>query len=307
MKLSLLLFAALTTAFAGSSDQHKEDFHFTYTLVNGRLDVSGFNGSIEVTGWDTNTIEITGQKYAETPDQLRMVQVESTQEGNLVRVKATRPSGSNNGWNRCNCGARFVIKAPRHTELPGLKSSNGSIKVQDMDGAADIVTSNGAVRLARMRGAKISVRTSNGAIDLQSIEGSVTANTSNGGITVDAVKGSLNASTSNGGIRGRLSDTTTSDPIRLSTSNGPIDVRIDMLRNNDVIASTSNGSLTIRIPEGAGLRISATTSSHESITTDMPIQVRGTLSKHRLEGTVGSGGPLVQLSTSNGQIRIMRQ
>ena len=75
-------------------------------------------------------------------------------------------------------------------------------------------------------------------------------------------------------------------PIRLSTSNGTIDVRLQMPRNNDVIASTSNSSITIPMPANAGARIVAQTSSHESISTDFDVQVHGTPSKGRIDGTI---------------------
>ena len=36
------------------------------------------------------------------------------------------------------------------------------------------------------------------------------------------------------------------------------------------------------------------------------LQVHGLLSKHNIEGTIGSGGPSLQLTTSNGGIRILK-
>jgi hypothetical protein len=36
------------------------------------------------------------------------------------------------------------------------------------------------------------------------------------------------------------------------------------------------------------------------------MRTRGEFSKHHLEGTLGTGGPLIDLSTSNGSIRILR-
>ena len=34
--------------------------------------------------------------------------------------------------------------------------------------------------------------------------------------------------------------------------------------------------------------------------------LRGEIGKHHMEGSIGNGGPLIDLSTSNGQIRIMK-
>jgi len=36
------------------------------------------------------------------------------------------------------------------------------------------------------------------------------------------------------------------------------------------------------------------------------MRLRGEISKHNIEGSIGSGGPLIDLSTSNGSIRILK-
>ena len=174
-----------------------------------------------------------------------------------------------------------------------------------MEGLTDLTTSNGSIRLRNIRG-RVEARTSNGAVDVQSVDAGVNISTSNGSVTIDNVRGSLRASTTNGAIRGTLVDSAPNDPIKLTTSNGSIDIRLQMPRNNDVTASTSNGSVTVRMPPNAGARLTATTSSHESISTDFDVQVHGMLTKNRIEGTIGSGGPQLQLSTSNGAIRILK-
>ena len=39
---------------------------------------------------------------------------------------------------------------------------------------------------------------------------------------------------------------------------------------------------------------------------DFEMRLRGEISKHNIEGSIGSGGPLIDLSTSNGSIRILK-
>ncbi len=301
MKLALTFLAA-TAIYAGDSSRYKEDFHYAFQQgPGGRLDLENFNGSVEILGWDQNTVDVSGTKYAEDETMLRAMRIDATQSGNNVQVRTFRPEPR-----RWNGGARYLIRVPRRTELSRIQSSNGSLRIEDIEGqAADLITSNGGIRIRNIKG-RVDAKTSNGTVDIQTAEGALTLRTSNGSVTVDNVRGSLNASTSNGAIRGTLVDTAANDPIKLTTSNGGIDVRIQMPRNNDVIASTSNGGITIRMPSNAGGRLNATTSSHESISSDFDIQVRGMLSKNRIEGTLGTGGPLLQLSTSNGGIRILK-
>lgn len=279
---------AIALAFglvAFSEDRVREDFRYTFTLMNGAVDVSSFNGSIEITGTATQTVEVTGYKTAANADELRKVQVQVVQEGSVIRARGIKSSEKD--W-RCNCGVKFVLRVPRNTALQSIRTSNGSIRVDNIEGRADLKTSNGAVNVTNVKG-KVDVRTSNGAIQLDSVAGVVTAETSNGA------------------IRGRITDTVSSEPLRMITSNGAIEIRIESQHNNDVTASTSNGSITVRMPEAANARINASTSNHESVTTDFPVTVRGTISKNKLEGSVGTGnGPLLQMTTSNGTIRLLR-
>lgn len=300
-----LLWALATVAlFAADSNRHKEDFRYNFTLMNGRIDLNSFNGSVEIIGTDTNTVEVTGHKHASEQSDLGRIQVEAVQEGNAVRIRATRPTEPN--W-KCNCGVTFTIRTPRRTELSMVRSSNGGIRVEGIEGPVNLHTSNGGLKLSQVKG-RIDAKTSNGGIDLNSVEGSVSVTSSNGAITVDNVRGSLKANTSNGAIRGRIVDTVGGEPIQMSSSNGTIDLRIDSMHSNDITATTSNGGVTLRMPDASNARIVAQTSHHESVTTDFPIQVRGTLSKNRLEGSIGSGsGPQVKVETSNGPIRILRQ
>ncbi|MCC6366797.1 MAG: hypothetical protein IT165_25025, partial [Bryobacterales bacterium] len=52
-------------------------------------------------------------------------------------------------------------------------------------------------------------------------------------------------------------------------------------------------------------RLKAST-SNSSINSEFDLTVHGSLSKNRLDGTIGSGGPLINLSSSNGAIRIQK-
>ena len=73
-----------------------------------------------------------------------------------------------------------------------------------------------------------------------------------------------------------------------------------------VHASTSNSSITVRMPSSANATLRAHT-SNSSIHSDFDVNVHsGMISKHRLEGNIGSGGPLLDLGTSNGGIKILR-
>ena len=301
MRTLLLAVCSAALAIAASSNRYKEDFHSSYPQsAGGRLSLENFNGSVEVTGWDQNTVDISGTKYAETPELLQAVRIEASSSGNGVDVRTSRPD-----HRRGNAGATYVIRVPRRTELQSIHSSNGSIRISDIEGIAVLKTSNGSVHLSRIRG-RVDAASSNGGIDVNGVDGSMALHTSNGGVRGQDVRGALDARTSNGSIRFRLRETEPGQPIKAATSNGGIELDVEHPRNNDVIASTTNGGITVRVPEITNATVSAHTSSHDSIHSDFGIMTRGELSKHHIEGTIGGGGPKLELTTSNGNIRLLK-
>ena len=258
----------------GDSHRYQDNFNHSYQLKpGGRLSVENFNGAVEVFGWDKDTVEVSGTKYANSEDLLRSIRVDIQATPDAVRIRTEKPAM------RGNYGARFTIHVPRKCELERIGSSNGSIRVEDVDATARLRTSNGSVRASRL-GGSLDAQTTNGSIEIREISGSSIVRTSNGAIRAEDLRGSVQASTSNGGITVALDE--------------PRDVR----------ASTTNGAITVRMPESAGAQLQAST-SNSSISSDF--DVRGRITKHRVNGTIGSGGPLLDLETSNGSIRLLKR
>jgi DUF4097 and DUF4098 domain-containing protein YvlB len=284
----------------GGSERFTEDFHYSYPLQpGGRLSVENANGSIEISGWDQNTVDVSGTKYARTPELRDALRIEIEHTVDSIYIRTVRPSNR-----RGNMGAKYIIKVPRRTQLERIASSNGAIHATDLEGAARLKTSNGAVRAENLQGT-LDAQTSNGAIDVQNLGGSASLHTTNGRVHAEEVHGSLEADTSNGGIHVHLAKPDPGRPIKLETSNGPIELTLETLNQNEIRASTSNGGITLHLPGGTGANLNADT-SNSSITTEFEVATQGTLNKHHLEGKIGTGGPTIELSTSNGSIRVLK-
>jgi putative adhesin len=301
MKKLFVLVCASVLAFAADSGRYREDFHYSYPqTAGGTLNVDNFNGSVEVTGWDQDTVDISGTKYAASEDTLHALKIEVSSAGNAVHVKTVRPSTH---WG--NLGAKYTIRVPRRTTLENVGSSNGSIRVEDVEGDARLATSNGSVHLARIRG-NVDAHSSNGSVEVNDVSGRMSFHTSNGSVHAENAHGAFQAETSNGGVHVHLTDSDGGNAIQVSSSNGPIDLELDRPGSSDVVAHTSNGSVTVRMPEGARAAVHASTSSRGSVHSDFEILTRGELSRSRIEGTIGGGGPKLDLTTSNGNIRLVK-
>jgi hypothetical protein len=282
----------------GGFERYQEDFHYSHPLkAGGRLSVEGFNGSIEVSPWDQDTVDITGTKYARSPEDTATIRIDIDHTPDAVSVRAVRPS-----MRHGNYGVRYAIKVPRKVVLDRLATSNGSIRVADTSGPARLKTSNGHIDVQRLLGA-LSAETSNSSIEALDIDGSVDLHTSNGHIRVEGLRGSLDATTSNSSIRARIEQA--GESVRAQSSNGNIDLSLPSNANCPVRAHTSNSSITVHMPGEVNARLTADT-SNSSITSDFELRMRGEFNKHHLEGTIGNGGSLIELSTSNGGIHILR-
>ena len=282
----------------GGFERYHEDFHYSYPLkAGGRLSVDGFNGSVEVSVWGQETVDISGAKYARTQEDTRDLKIEIDHNANSVSIRAIRPS-----MRHGNYGAKFAIKVPRGVVLDHLATSNGAIRTEDGAGPAWMKTSNGHVEVRRLKGA-LNAETSNGPVELEDIDGAAEVHTSNGHIRAEGVRGALEATTSNSSIHAVLDKV--DGAVRLQSSNGGIDLTLPNDMQSAVRAHTSNSGITLHLPGEVNARLSAGT-SNASITSDFEMRMRGEITKHHIEGSIGNGGPLIDLSTSNGPIRIVR-
>ena len=65
----------------------------------------------------------------------------------------------------------------------------------------------------------------------------------------------------------------------------------------------SSGGITVELPPEASFELDARTGSG-SIDTERPLTVTGRVSRKSLRGSVGSGGPRLEVETSSGSIVI---
>ena len=278
--LSFFLAGCDDVMWGDRSDRFTENFSFSYALKpGGRVSIENLNGSVEVTGWDKDTIEITGAKYAATEDLLRALKIDIQQSSDAISIRTVRPSAV-----RGNYGARYRLRVPRRVELERIASSNGHVEARDIEGPARIRTSNGGVRILNTKGS-LEIETSNGSIDVNDHRGAITGHTSNARVSVD------------------LTEPEQGTPIRLESSNGGISLKVRSFNRNSIRLSTSNASINLTLPDNVGAQLRADTSNGH-ISSDLPVQ--GTMKKTHADGQIGAGGPSVELSTSNGSISLQR-
>ncbi len=283
----------------GNFARFNRDFHFSYPLsAGGHLSVDGFNGAIEITPWDQATVDISGTKYAPSESEADAMTVGIDHTATTVSIHVPHQYD----WHG-NRGVHFEIKVPRGTVLERIVTSNARIHAVEGIGPGRFKSSNGTIDVEKFRGA-LDIETSNGRINLDDVQGDITARSSNGRVRADGIRGSLAAQTSNSSIHASL--LAADRDVRAETRNGAIDLILPGGLTQDVRASTSNSSITVRLGDPANARISART-SNSSVTSDFDAQMHGEMRRNEMEGAIGAGGPLLELTSSNGPIRIVRQ
>ena len=67
--------------------------------------------------------------------------------------------------------------------------------------------------------------------------------------------------------------------------------------------SSSGGSITAAVDPAVALKVDAHTSGGR-VTVDLPITVRGSMSRNSVSGSLNGGGPLLKLRSSGGAVRL---
>jgi hypothetical protein len=127
--------------------------------------------------------------------------------------------------------------------------------------------------------------TRNGGVKAEGVEGRMSFHAVNGGIHLRDVAGDVRAETTNGGVHADLTGTTwKGGGLDLETTNGGVELNIPRGYNAELETGTVNGGMNI----------------------DFPITVQGTIGR-RITTKLGSGGPRVRATTTNGGVTIREQ
>jgi DUF4097 and DUF4098 domain-containing protein YvlB len=274
----------------------QQDFHYSYAMQpGGHLDIENRNGSIAVLGWDRNSIDIAGTKYAPDHSALQEVKIKIDVNGNTALITTETPSGR---WG--NFGANYTIHLPNNTVVSHAKSTNGSVTAEDMTSGGSLTSTNGRIALHRDTG-NFDLRTTNGGIDFEDCSGVERVETTNGGINGSLKAGSFEARSTNGGIDISLAQPQRDQQIKAITTNGGIHVTLRQFAANPVRLETTHGSITLRLPRDTDAQIDAHTSLAH-ISSELPLNTEES-DRHALRAQLGKGGPIISATTTTGSIR----
>lgn len=238
--------------------------------TDGTLEIDVGDADVEVTPSSSNDVHVEvilearnmerGREYYERQN------FDVSRFGNTVRVETNPRRGVRFDWNDWRDHPNILVRvsAPE-TFNADLRTSDGDITVDRLQGDVRLKTSDGDVDVGTLAGGSIVLSSSDGDIRIDALDGeTVDIHTSDGDLDLGEITGDrITARTSDGNIAARHlignAEIKTSDgDINLDVVNGPGffartsdgDITIDELTTDNGTVRTSDGDITIRHAEG---------------------------------------------------------
>jgi DUF4097 and DUF4098 domain-containing protein YvlB len=203
MAASLLLVCAATIPAAAA--QFRDEFHKTYPASpNVNVSLSNINGSVQITAWDRNEVQLDAVKTANT--QAKLDEAE-------IRVNASQD------------------KISIETHYPEHRTNNNPASVEYE------LHVPGTARLDK-------IDLVNGKLDIDGVKGEVHGASVNGNVSARGLSGNVELSTVNGSVSSELVDLNAARRVKLSSVNGRVELAMPKDANAHLSASTVSGSIS---------------------------------------------------------------
>jgi len=226
--------------------------------------------------------------------------------GDTVRLRIP-----NDGRTRRAVTIAYEVQVPAGTRVV-THSESGETRIDGVRGAVSVRTQSGAITLADLGDTR--VETGSGAVSIDGA-GPLSVTTSSSGIEAKRIGANLYVRTQSGRVtasfvnEGDLDVETGSSAITIhgldgglavSTQSGRVRVSGNPRRAWRV--ATGSSAIDVEFRANAAFTLDATSGSG-SVKAEHLI-VRGETGKHRVAGTIGRGGPTVQLTSRSGAIKL---
>jgi ribosomal 30S subunit maturation factor RimM len=129
-------------------------------------------------------------------------------------------------------------------------------------------------------------------VAVSSVNGEVSVEDATDEVEATSVNGSVWAA-SNGG------------PVEARTVNGDVRARMGQKGGRDLRFSSVNGTVIVQVPEDANADLQMST-VNGAVASDFPVTISGRLNPRKLNATLGKGGPVLELKTVNGDVRLRK-
>ena len=321
---NVVVLVVVLAAVSAMADTATGSFERTLK-VSGKADVSveTGSGSIVVKAGETSDVHIYAKIRARDSNgswsggglsaEEKVKRLEANppirQEGNRIIIGKIEDRDLRN-----NVSISYEINVPAETQLVSHTGS-GEQKIYGIEGPVEAETGSGGMTIHHI-GGNLKAVTGSGDVDIEAIKGKLIVKTGSGHVKAFGVNGSFDGETGSGGIEmeqsgnGDVTAHSGSGDLRLrnvrggmkaTTGSGDIEAAGELL--NGWRLHTGSGSVSVRLPQNANFELDASTGSG-GVNTSHPVTIQGSMNRHRMQGKVGNGGPMLSVETGSGTIHI---
>ena len=164
----------------------------TFTVSGSpRVNVSTFDGSVQVHGWDKSEVMYTATTRGDEEEDLKKVAIQAEQTGSSISFVATTD-------NDRSASVQFEVWVPRQSSIH-VSSDDGSLKLDGVSGDVTLRTGDGSIEV-NDGGGVLQLNTGDGHIQVMKFDGQLDARTGDGSIRLDGNFNALSARTGDGSI-----------------------------------------------------------------------------------------------------------
>lgn len=198
----------------------------------GEVEVSNIAGSVRVSGWDRDMVEVTGTLGRGVQD------LEFRTEGRYTLIKVRTPRNGRSG------GSDLEIRMPASSRLT-VGTVSADTTVEGVKGALRLQTVSGNIE-ADVYGEDAQLKTVSGDVTVRGADenGLLAITTVSGDVGLRNVRGEIVVQTVSGDVE---ADSGELERARIRTTNGEAELRTGLARGARVEMEAVNGDLTLTI------------------------------------------------------------
>ncbi len=261
--LLLSFFVALPT----QAQRNKKFSEAVDLSRQGRVVIETYKGSIDVTTWDKDTVEIDAIIEADKDDDLvALTEVRVHRSGNTLRIESdyerAKKAGKRKLFGNSYVSLPYVhyrIRMPRTADLQ-IDDYKSVIEINDLAADLDLETYKGEADINNVAG-EVRIDTYKGDVELTELAGSLEADTYKGNITAEFVE-----------------------------------------FNGNSAVDTYRGTVVLALPRSAGFDLEANMGKKGDLDSDFDLDNVRISDKNKYRGQVGGGGPDLDIDTYRGEV-----
>jgi DUF4097 and DUF4098 domain-containing protein YvlB len=261
----------------------------------GLVEISNTSGSVVVTGWDRNEVEVTGELGKGTE------RLDFTKGDKVTRVKVVLPKRSYDVDD-----TNLIVKVPVGSTL-SINTVSADVVAQGVHGMQRLQSVSGDMR-TEASGEDIECRTVSGDVEINGSgkQGLVSITTVSGDVRANRVAGEVNGSTVSGDFTLGIGEMTRS---RLRSTSGDLAVTGQLAADARVDIESISGDVKLELtgPLGAEFEVSSFNGEIRNCFGPKPVRTSEYAPGREWRHKEGSGSARVRIKTLNGDVGVCRK